>query len=136
MKFCQCRRSRYCADRRAEIFFDFLTTEMEGSVEIPSVHRLYVRVENSCLQLCFLRPKPKERRRDRSFLLMPPPSLDPCSLVPFRFIGPPPLSFESVVQKSRVEKNLSFIRERFDSCDIEVSTSTPYARNRISYRVQ
>ena len=94
----------------------------EGDVELPSVHKLYVRVENTCLQLCFLRPAPKERTRDRSFLLMPPPALDPCSLVPFRFIGPPPLLFDTVARKtSRRDKSHVVERKCFDSCGIEVS---------------
>ncbi len=31
------------------------------NLELPAVHRLYVPVESASLQLCFLRPKPKDR---------------------------------------------------------------------------
>jgi hypothetical protein len=75
--------------------FDCRKKSME--VSVPSVHQLYVPVEAVTLQLCFLRPKPKERRkRDRSFLLIPPPTLDPCKLHPLQFIGPPPFYFEDL----------------------------------------
>ena len=105
----------------------FPITKMD--LELPAVHRLYVPVESASIQLCFLRPKPKERKkRDRSFLLMPPPMLDPCMLHPLQFIGPPPLCIESSKPGDAIiSKKHRPWRHYLDECDIEVISTYLHA---------